>query len=73
MSETIRVLRNAHLATFAAGTQGMGIVEHGAVAIEGGRILYAGPEQGLPNLPGLTGLSSKPNLPGLGLPPGKKK
>jgi signal recognition particle subunit SRP54 len=28
--------------------------------------------QGLPNLPGLTGLSGKPNLPGLGSP-GKKK
>jgi signal recognition particle subunit SRP54 len=28
--------------------------------------------QGLPNLPGLTGLSGKPNLPGLGFP-GKKK
>jgi signal recognition particle subunit SRP54 len=28
--------------------------------------------QGLPTLPGLTGLSGKPNLPGLGFP-GKKK
>ena len=28
--------------------------------------------QGLPNLPGLTGLSGKPTLPGLGFP-GKKK
>jgi signal recognition particle subunit SRP54 len=29
--------------------------------------------QGLPNLPGLTGLSGKPTLPGLGGFPGKKK
>jgi signal recognition particle subunit SRP54 len=34
--------------------------------------LPAGLRQGLPNLPGLTGLSGKPNLPGLGFP-GKKK
>ena len=31
------------------------------------------PAQGLPNLPGLTGLSGKPTLPGLGGFPGKKK
>jgi signal recognition particle subunit SRP54 len=30
--------------------------------------LPAGLRQGLPNLPGLTGLSGKPNLPGLGKP-----
>jgi signal recognition particle subunit SRP54 len=35
--------------------------------------LPAGLRGGLPNLPGLTGLSGKPTLPGLGLPPGKKK
>jgi signal recognition particle subunit SRP54 len=35
--------------------------------------LPAGLRQGLPNLPGLTGLSGKPTLPGLGGPPGKKK
>jgi signal recognition particle subunit SRP54 len=35
--------------------------------------LPAGLRQGLPNLPGLTGLSNKPTLPGLGGPPGKKK
>src|SRR5215475_3171682 len=34
--------------------------------------LPPGLRQGLPNLPGLTGLSGKPNLPGLGFP-GKKK
>src|SRR5258708_20371643 len=35
--------------------------------------LPAGLRQGLPNLPGLTGLSGKPPLPGLGGFPGKKK
>jgi signal recognition particle subunit SRP54 len=34
--------------------------------------LPPGLRQGLPNLPGLTGLGGKPNLPGLGFP-GKKK
>jgi imidazolonepropionase len=44
-------LRNAHLATLAEGAEGMGVVENGAVAIEGGRIRYAGPEAGLPSFP----------------------
>ena len=35
--------------------------------------LPVGLRQGLPNLPGLTGLSGKPPLPGLGGFPGKKK
>src|SRR4051794_15564908 len=35
--------------------------------------LPAGLRQGLPNVPGLTGLSGKPMLPGLGGFPGKKK
>jgi signal recognition particle subunit SRP54 len=35
--------------------------------------LPAGLRSGLPNLPGLTGLSNKPTLPGLGGPSGKKK
>ncbi len=35
--------------------------------------LPAGLRQGLPNLPGLTGMSGKPTLPGLGGFPGKKK
>jgi signal recognition particle subunit SRP54 len=35
--------------------------------------LPVGLRSGLPNLPGLTGLSNKPTLPGLGGPPGKKK
>ncbi|MBV9559682.1 MAG: signal recognition particle protein, partial [Bradyrhizobium sp.] len=35
--------------------------------------LPPGLRSGLPNLPGLTGLSGKPPLPGLGGFPGKKK
>jgi signal recognition particle subunit SRP54 len=35
--------------------------------------LPAGLRTGLPNVPGLTGLSGKPTLPGLGGFPGKKK
>jgi signal recognition particle subunit SRP54 len=35
--------------------------------------LPAGLRSGLPNLPGLTGLSNKPTLPWLGGPSGKKK
>ena len=36
-------------------------------------LLAAGLRTGLPNVPGLTGLSGKPMLPGLGGFPGKKK
>src|SRR4051812_14631282 len=43
-----RVWRNARLATLAQGQPGLGIVEHGAVAIRDGKIVYAGPESGLP-------------------------
>src|SRR3954447_10711969 len=42
------VWRNARLATMAVGVPGLGIVEHGALAIRNGRILYAGPEADLP-------------------------
>jgi imidazolonepropionase len=51
MGKPISILRNAHLATLAEGSDGMGVVENGAVAIEDGHILYAGPETGLPSLP----------------------
>lgn len=40
--------RNARLATFAEGAPGMGAVEGGVVAVENGRIAYAGAEGGLP-------------------------
>lgn len=38
-----RVWRNARLATMAPGRPGLGEVEDGLVAAEGGRIVYAGP------------------------------
>ena len=43
-----RVWRNARLATLAAGSPGLGIVERGALAAENGRILYVGPENEAP-------------------------
>jgi len=42
------VWRNARLATLAPGAAGLGVVEHGAVASQMGRIAYAGPETDLP-------------------------
>jgi imidazolonepropionase len=45
----VRVWRNARLATLAAGTLGLGIVERGVVAAREGRILYAGPEGDAPS------------------------
>lgn len=44
----ITVFRNARLATLAAGTTGLGVVEHGAVAVQGERLAYVGPAIGLP-------------------------
>ena len=43
-----RVWRNARLATLAPGQPGLGIVERGAIAAQGGKIVYAGPESELP-------------------------
>lgn len=43
-----RLWRNARLATMAPGLPGLGIVEAGAVASSGGRIVYAGPEADMP-------------------------
>ncbi|WP_390867504.1 imidazolonepropionase [Prosthecodimorpha staleyi] len=43
-----RLWRNARLATMAPGLPGLGIVEAGAVAASGGRIVYAGPEADMP-------------------------
>ena len=42
------VWRNARLATLAEDAAGLGIVEHGAVAVIDGRIVFAGPEADLP-------------------------
>jgi len=43
-----RIWRNARLVTLADGRPGLGIVEHGAVAVRDGRIAYAGAEDELP-------------------------
>src|ERR1700730_19009488 len=43
-----RLLRNARLATLEPGRPGLGIIERGAVAIENGRIAYAGDEGEMP-------------------------
>jgi len=48
LSPAKRVWRNARLATLGDGMPGLGLVERGAVAAENGRIVYAGPEAGLP-------------------------
>lgn len=47
-----RIWRNARLATLSPALPGMGLVEHGAVAAEDGRIVYAGPEAEMPVLAG---------------------
>lgn len=43
-----RVFRNARLATVSPRLPGLGLVEKGALAIENGKIAYAGPEGDLP-------------------------
>ncbi|KJV09631.1 imidazolonepropionase [Elstera litoralis] len=43
-----RLWRNARLATLNPDLPGLGLVEAGAIAVAGGRILYAGPEAALP-------------------------
>jgi imidazolonepropionase len=48
LGASVRVWRNARLATLAAETPGLGIVEPGAVAIAERRIAYAGPEADMP-------------------------
>jgi imidazolonepropionase len=42
------VFRNARLATLAEGSEGLGIVEKGALLVENGRITFAGAEGDLP-------------------------
>ncbi len=44
-----RVWRNARLATLAEGLPGLGTVENGAIAVEDGRIAFAGAEADLPS------------------------
>ena len=43
-----RLFRNARLATVSPGMPGLGLVEKGALAIENGKIAYAGSEADLP-------------------------
>ena len=45
---TVRVWRNARLATLAANMPGLGVVEKGAVVVDGGRIVFVGAEADLP-------------------------
>ena len=45
---SVRLFRNARLATLDPAREGLGIVEKGAVAARDGRIVYAGPEADLP-------------------------
>ncbi|MER8763057.1 MULTISPECIES: imidazolonepropionase [unclassified Mesorhizobium] len=44
----LRLWRNARLATMAESSPGSGVVEHGAIAVRNGRIVYAGPEADMP-------------------------
>jgi imidazolonepropionase len=41
-------LRNANIASLAAGVAGLGVIENGAVLVENGRIAYVGPEDSAP-------------------------
>jgi imidazolonepropionase len=45
-----RLFFNARLATLAPGRPGLGLIEKGAVAASGGRIVYSGPTSDLPAL-----------------------
>lgn len=50
-NEKTTIWRNARLATLGAGQPGLGIVEKGAVAVRGEKIVFAGPEADLPSIP----------------------
>ncbi|HSO46377.1 MAG TPA: imidazolonepropionase, partial [Rhizobiaceae bacterium] len=65
---TSYLLRNAHLATLDPSLHGMGDVARGAIAVEGGRIAFAGPESQCPeHLHGLESIDCEGRLltPGL--------
>jgi imidazolonepropionase len=51
LSATTRIWRNARLATFAEMLPGIGVVEHGAIVAQGGRIVFAGLEAEMPAAP----------------------
>jgi imidazolonepropionase len=42
------VWRNARIATMAHARPGLGVIDHGAIAVRAGRIAYAGPDADLP-------------------------
>lgn len=44
-----RIWRNARLTTLIEGAPGLGVVEGGAVAVQHGRIVFAGPEVDMPS------------------------
>ena len=46
--DTVRVWRNARLATLNESLPGLGIVEDGTIAVRDGRIAFVGPEADLP-------------------------
>jgi imidazolonepropionase len=45
---TVRIWRNARLATMSPSLPGLGVVENGAIVAEGGRITFTGPDADLP-------------------------
>jgi len=49
---TLRVWHNARLATLAATSPGLGVVDRGAVIARGDRIVYAGPQAQMPPVSG---------------------
>jgi imidazolonepropionase len=63
-----RVWRGGRLATLSPGADGLGLVENGAVAAQGGRIAYVGPAAGLPkgwDAPEVVELEGRLVTPGL--------
>jgi len=47
-SSGVTLWTNARLATFAEGSDGMGVVEHGAIAAKDGVIVFVGATSDLP-------------------------
>ena len=62
------VWRNARLATLAESAQGLGAVEPGAIAVQDGRIVFAGPEADLP--PAWRGATEATDCQGRWITPG---
>ncbi|HEY0623444.1 imidazolonepropionase [Sphingomonas sp.] len=58
-----KLWRNARLATMTG--DGLGVVEHGAVAAAGGTIIYAGPESGAPDAAEIIDCQGRWITPGL--------